>query len=57
MLPWCYARQDSGHRHGRRHSCATFDLLNRDHVAADAIVSLTRLRSTIIDRITDAVST
>ena len=57
MLPWCYARQDSGHRHGRRAPCATFYVLNRDHAAADAIVALTRLRTTIIDRITDAVST
>jgi len=39
------------------HPCATFYLLNRDHVAADAVVALTRLRTTIIDRITDAVST
>ena len=39
-----------------QHPNATFYLLNRDHVAADAIVALTRLRSTIIDRITDAVS-
>jgi len=38
------------------HPNATLYLLNRDHVAADAIVALTRLRSTIIDRITDAVS-
>ena len=38
------------------HPNATFYLLNRDHVAADAIVTLTRLRTTIIDRITDAVS-
>jgi predicted nucleotidyltransferase len=38
------------------HPNATFYLLNRDHVAADAIVALTRLRSTIIDRITDALS-
>lgn len=40
-----------------QHPCTTFSLLNRDHVAADAIVALTRLRTTIIDRITDAVST
>jgi len=39
-----------------QHPNATFYLLNRDHVAADAIVALTRLRSTIIDRITDALS-
>ena len=38
------------------HPNATFYLLNRDHVAADAIVTLTRLRTTIIDRITDALS-
>jgi len=38
------------------HPNATFYLLNRDHVAADAIVTLTRLRTTIIDRVTDAVS-
>lgn len=35
---------------------ATLYLLNRDHVAADAIVALTRVRTTIIDRITDASS-
>src|SRR5674476_439999 len=39
-----------------QHPNATFYLLNRDHVAADAIVALTRLRTTIIDRITDALS-
>jgi predicted nucleotidyltransferase len=39
------------------HPNATFYLLNRDHVAADAIVALTRVRTTIIDRITDALST
>ena len=38
------------------HPNATLYLLNRDHVAADAIVALTRLRTIIIDRITDAVS-
>ena len=38
------------------HPNATLYLLNRDHVAADAIVALTRLRTMIIDRITDAVS-
>jgi predicted nucleotidyltransferase len=38
------------------HLNATFYLLNRDHVAADAIVALTRVRTTIIDRITDALS-
>ena len=38
------------------HPNATLYLLNRDHVAADAIVTLTRLRTTIIDRITDALS-
>jgi predicted nucleotidyltransferase len=38
------------------HPNATFYLLNRDHVAADAIVALTRVRTTIIDRITDALS-
>ena len=35
---------------------ATLYLLNRDHVAADAIVALTRLRTPIIERITDALS-
>jgi len=34
---------------------ATLYLLNRDHVAAEAIVTLTRLRTPIIDRITDAL--
>jgi len=38
------------------HPNATLYLLNRDHVAADAIVTLTRLRTTIIDRITDALT-
>jgi predicted nucleotidyltransferase len=38
------------------HPNATLYLLNRDHVAADAIVTLTRLRTTIIDRITNALS-
>ena len=38
------------------HPNATLYLLNRDHVAADAIVALTRLRTTIIDRITAALS-
>jgi predicted nucleotidyltransferase len=38
------------------HPNATLYLLNRDHVAADAIVALTRLRTMIIDRITDALS-
>ena len=38
------------------HPNATLYLLNRDHVAADAVVALTRLRTTIIDRITDALS-
>jgi predicted nucleotidyltransferase len=38
------------------HSSATLYLLNREHVAADGIVALTRLRTTIIDRITDALS-
>ena len=38
------------------HPNATLYLLNRDHVAAGAIVALTRLRTTIIDRITDALS-
>ena len=38
------------------HPNATLYLLNRDHVAADAIVALTRLRTMIIDRITDAVT-
>ena len=35
---------------------ATLYLLNRDHVAAEAIVALTRLRTPIIERITDALS-
>ena len=39
------------------HPNATLHLLNRDHVAADAIVALTRRRTTIIDRITEALST
>jgi predicted nucleotidyltransferase len=39
------------------HPNATLYLLNRDHVAADAIVALTRLRTTIIDRITETLST
>ena len=39
------------------HPNATLYLLNRDHVGADAIVALTRLRTIIIDRITDALST
>jgi len=38
-----------------QHSHATLYLLNRDHVAADAIVSLTRLRGVIIDRIKGAL--
>src|SRR5665647_636510 len=38
------------------HPNATLYLLNRDHVAADAIIALTRLRTMIIDRITDAVT-
>ena len=38
------------------HPNATLYLLNRDHVAADAIVALTRVRTTIIDRITEALS-
>jgi len=38
------------------HPHATLYLLNREHVAADAIVALTRVRTTIIDRITDALS-
>lgn len=38
------------------HPHATLYLLNREHVAADAIVALTRARTTIIDRITDASS-
>ena len=38
---------------GRRR---TLYLLNRDHVAAEAIVALTRLRTPIIERITDALS-
>lgn len=39
-----------------QHPNATLYLLNRDHVAADAIVALTRLRTMIIDRITDGLS-
>lgn len=39
------------------HPGATFYLLNRDHVAADAILALTRVRTTIIERITDTLST
>lgn len=39
------------------HPSATFYRFNREHVAADAILPLTRLRTTIIERITDAVST
>jgi predicted nucleotidyltransferase len=35
---------------------ATLYLLNRDHVAAEAIVALTRLRTPIIERITAALS-
>ncbi|MHB8187743.1 MAG: nucleotidyltransferase domain-containing protein [Dermatophilaceae bacterium] len=35
---------------------ATLYLLNRDHVAAEAIVALTRVRTVIIERITDALS-
>ena len=38
------------------HPNATLYLLNRDHVAADAIVTLTRLRTAIIDRITEGLS-
>jgi predicted nucleotidyltransferase len=38
-----------------QHSHATLYLLNRDHVAADAIVALTRLRGVIIDRIKGAL--
>jgi predicted nucleotidyltransferase len=38
-----------------QHSHATLYLLNRDHVAADAIVRLTRLRGVIIDRIKGAL--
>jgi len=38
------------------HPSATFYLLNRDHVAAEAILALTRVRTTIIERITDALS-
>lgn len=38
-----------------QHSHATLYLLNRDHVAADAIVTLTRLRGVIIDRIMGAL--
>jgi len=39
------------------HPHATLYLLNRDHVAAAAIVALTRLRTAIIDRITETLST
>jgi len=38
-----------------QHSHATLYLLNRDHVAADAIITLTRLRGLIIDRIKGAL--
>jgi predicted nucleotidyltransferase len=38
-----------------QHAHATLYLLNRDHVAADAIVTLTRLRGMIIDRIRGAL--
>jgi predicted nucleotidyltransferase len=37
------------------HLHATLYLLNRDHVAADAIITLTRLRGVIIDRIKGAL--
>jgi len=39
-----------------QHSHATLYLLNRDHVAAEAIVGLTRLRGVIIDRIKGALA-
>jgi predicted nucleotidyltransferase len=38
-----------------QHSHATLYILNRDHVAADAIIRLTRLRGVIIDRIKGAL--
>ncbi len=38
------------------HPHATLYLLNRDHVAAGAIVALTRLRADIVDRIAAAVA-
>jgi predicted nucleotidyltransferase len=38
-----------------QHSHATLYLLNRDHVAAEAIIALTRVRGVIIDRITAAL--
>jgi predicted nucleotidyltransferase len=38
-----------------QHAHATLYVLNRDHVAADAIVTLTRLRGVIIDRIKGAL--
>ena len=37
------------------HPHATLYLLNRDHVAAGAIIALTRVRTTIIERITAAL--
>jgi len=39
------------------HAHATLHLLNRDHVAAGAIVALTRLRGEVIDRLAAALST
>jgi predicted nucleotidyltransferase len=38
------------------HPHATLYALNRDHVAADAVVALTRLRAVVIERVTDAVA-
>jgi predicted nucleotidyltransferase len=38
-----------------QHAHATLYLLNRDHVAAEAIIALTRLRGVIIDRVTAAL--
>ena len=40
----------------QEHPHATLYLLNRDHVAAEAVVALTRLRQVIIDRITAEVA-
>lgn len=37
------------------HAHATLYRLNRDHVAAEAIVELTRLRTRIVDKIKDAI--
>lgn len=47
---------DQGIVLAEEHPSATFYLLNREHVAAEAILALTRVRTTIIERITDALS-